>query len=405
MFSFFLVLLLFFFAFINKNTFLAFVFLPSIFFYFLAYELRKSPFVSSYFDFAVVSDYSLYLLVGFYLIISTLLAFSKIPKLSLGFVDDYSVEQSSEISSLSFLKLSKMYYIISFVSLISFVINFNRVNFDISLLFLFPRRYEEIFGESTLVNYLYFLNIPALCLSIFASHNNNKIRFSSWINFFLVFISFFHGIKFTVFDTLLIPAFFYYHLTFGSAKTFARLFYALFFLLLFYLSFSFFVRGSSKDNFSIVVSILDYILPNYYNLAYSFQVTPLQFDPISPILPDKVPNPFLSLFFQGEFGFLLNDKFNMPTAFNVYHGLVPFFSTIFLLPVIVFLRNRIMLANKNYPRLSLFFILAYIDFCLFFSWYFFAFNKTKYVYYVFIFLLINHLLYSRSNKLSISSSN
>ncbi len=394
MFSLLFIFIIFIFSYFNKSTYLAILFLPSLFFYYLAFELRNSTFVKEYFYFGFINDYSIYIFVGLLLTFSTFISLSS-------YFNNNSLEIKRLESNLNIYfsvpRAKILYYLLSFLSIVSFFFNFQRVNFDINLLFLFPRQYEEIFGQNSLINYIYFLNVPAICLFIYLRHYKINLKFSLIINLILVLISFFHGIKFTVFDTFLFPVFFYFHLNKFSRKNLVAIFFILFFLLVFYLTFSFFVRGSTDEDISIVSSVLNYILPNYYNLAYSFDVTPFQFDPISPFLPDKLLNPFQAFFFQGDYGFVLNDKFNMSTAFNVYYGLFPLISLIFLLPCIVFLRRKVLSKLLIYQDFKFAFLISYIDFCIFFTWYFFAFNKTKYVYFVFIAFVLSKFMKKKKN--------
>ncbi len=394
MISFFLISFLFLWAVYFKNGFDAFLFLPSVFFYFLAFEIRNAEFVSNYFQFAAVEDYSLYLFNGILIFSSCLIGFSPLVNIKLinfGFF----FNKSTYVFRIDSLSLQFLYYALSLFSIIAFLINFSNVNFSIGLLLIAPRLYEEICGSSTFVNYIYFLNIPALCLYVYAVNFNLKIKFSFIINLVLVLISFFHGIKFTVFDTFLIPLFFYYNLKGFSKKILLTVFTVFFFLIIFYLIFSFGVRGNYEGNDSFLISFFNYILPNYYNLAYSFEKTPIQWDFISPFLPDKIPNPFNFFFLYGTYGFVLNDSFNMATAFNVYLSVFPVISSLFLFPLIIWIKKSLIFTFSKFKNLGYVFVIAYLDFCFFFSWYFFAFNKTKYVFYVFLFFIFSFLIHSR----------
>ena len=394
MISFLLVSFLFIWAFYFKNGYDAFLFLPSVFFYFFAYEVREAEFVSNYFQFAIVEDYSLYLFNGILIFSSCLIGFSPLVNVKLinfGFF----FNKSTNVFIVDFLKVQFLYYALSFFSISAFVLNFSNVDFSIGLLLIAPRLYEETFGSSTFLNYIYFLNIPALCLYLYAVNYNLKIKYSFLINFVLILISFFHGIKFTVFDTVLFPLFFYFNLKGFSRKVLITIFFVFLFLLAFYLIFSFGVRGNYGGNDSFVVSFLNYILPNYYNLAYSFEKTPIQWDFISPFLPDKLPSPSYFFFLYGPYGFVLNDSFNMSTAFNIYFSVLPFISTIFLFPLIIWIRKSLLFTHSKFKNISYVFLIAYFDFCIFFSWYFFAFNKTKYVFYVFLFLILSFIIHSR----------
>jgi hypothetical protein len=373
------------------SFFLALLLLPSLFFYSLAYELKDSELSAEYFDYNRINDYSLYIIFGFILIFSVVVALNR--RISGRAVE---LDPPAPMPPTSIRRATIIYYALSSVATIAFINNLSNVNFDIGLLFLNPRMYEEIFGQSTGVNYLYFLNVPALCISIYLRQQLGRPYAAGFVDAILISMSFFHGIKFTVFDTLLLPALFFFHCSRHPRRSLFVLGSTLIVLLGFYLAFSIGVRGFSEDEGPLFSAILNYILPNYYNLAYGIQVQPIQFDPVSILMPDKVPNPFLPLLFPGEYGFNLNDRFNMATAYANIYAILPPFSWLFFAPLLVRFRYHLIRLKRRSQKLHWVFVAAYIDFCIFFVWYFYAFNKTKYVYYLIVMFVVGGIVNVRT---------
>lgn len=75
-------------------------------------------------------------------------------------------------------KIKILYYSFVILTMIGFCINLSRVIGNMGLLFVSPREYEELFGASSLINYLYFLNIPALCLFVLLNHHKQKVEYN-----------------------------------------------------------------------------------------------------------------------------------------------------------------------------------------------------------------------------------
>jgi len=290
-------------------------------------------------------------------------------------------------------KLKKLYYYFSFISLAAFLINIIRVflKLPITAILLNPRLYEKTFGASTPINYLYFLNIPALCLSVYLSQEGIQLKGKKWLNFLLIFISLFHGIKFTIFDTLLYPAIF----LFLYKKTFSfkpvLVFSAL--LMTVYLGFNILVRGNIKG-YTIFDQVLSYITPNFYNFFYSIEKTPEQFNFLSVLfIPDKLPNIFSFSNFNGISGFLMNEKYNMQTILSEFYNTFSIFAPFLFIPFLLLALFFYRFSNKN---LIYKFVSVYLIFCLLFSFYFYAFTKTKYVYLIFVFVFIHYFAVDRN---------
>jgi hypothetical protein len=385
----------------NGHNFLALIFLPSIFFYSYAYEIKEGDLAQSYFEFARISDFSLYILFGVFLYLSCLLGLSRFTALRKKQYRLYMPEHS--FISIRYGAAEILYYALAFASLLGFYINFSRVGFDFALMFLSPRDYEELFGESTAINYIYFLNVPAVCLSIYYNRViGRKLKFSFIINLLLIASSVFHGIKFTVFDAILMPSIFLYHTSKNQKKALLLVISSIAILLFFYIGFSFFVRGANEDE-SPFASILNYILPNYYNFAYLIEKNQLIFDPLLLVLPDKIPSPLSGELFEGSSGFLLNDRFNVSTAFFAVYSGIPVISWLLFYPVIFYIRGLVASRTSALPSFFRIFLLVYIDYSLIFSWYFYSFMKTKYVFYLAVFAILSYVVMAKRRTVPIFS--
>ncbi len=280
-------------------------------------------------------------------------------------------------------KFKKWYYLLSFGTLIGAYINFSHVGFSFEQLFLNPREYEFTFGASTFINYLYFLAPVALCQGLFLKHQKVKLRHFNLITVLLILSSLLHGVKFTVFDTILIPSFFYYYLKNQNIGLKIPIL-ILSALLIFYSLFASFVRGGGE---TFISQILSYILPNYVNLANALNEKIVQWDGLSIFIPDKIPSIFEEFYLLSEEGFVLNDLYNMQTAYLNYYRFASYMGPIlFLLPIVTFRRFLINVWSKSCSNI---FLLAMIDYCLLFVFFFHAFTKTKYWYLVFIMFIIH----------------
>lgn len=201
-----------------------------------------------------------------------------------------SVEEvkAKKVYSIKIINVS--FYLTAFISITAFLVNLNRVGGigGVSLLFEEPRLYEITFGSNTFSNYFYFLNVPALIFLLKKIELTNAKFIDLFIGSVLVLISFFHGIKFTIFDTILFT--FIYYL-FNSEKINLRklvLVYSFIFLSLvtIYILFSEMVRGSRSD---LILTFTSYIYPNVINALYAIEVQPLAFNFIRSIWPSVIP--------------------------------------------------------------------------------------------------------------------
>ena len=372
---------------INRNRNLILILGTPLIFYFLCYDLRNQEFVNDIFVINKVFNFTNYLFYGASLFLSnlTIIFFDNLLLIKIR-----KKEKLREAINYNNNRLIKLFYLFSILSHIGVIFNLSHVDYSFELLFKSPRDYEMIFGASAFFNYLYFTNVIALIICVYLTHNNVKLRFKNLICVSLIIISFFHGVKFTVFDTILFPFIFYGYLKRGEIGLILPTI-LIGFLLLFYWAFSSFIRGAALNP---IEQIFSYILPNYYNLAFSIQEVPFQWDGWTLIVPDKMPSFFSEIYVEGPSGFILNDSYNMQTAYMAYYKFAWYLGPIlFLLPIVIIRRLVIEKAFLNILNL---FIITYIDYCLIFSFFFHAFTKTKYIYFFFLMLIVQKI--SKSNK-------
>lgn len=278
-------------------------------------------------------------------------------------------------------KIDIFFYLFCILSLTAFFINFSRVGFSISELFIDPRQYEKIFGMFWYINYFYFLHVPALILFVIKVYIKNVSKIEFFLALVIFLSTFFHGIKYTVFDAIFFPLLFYICLV-GFNKVKIKFVILCTFFIVFFSIFSFNVRGGYGDFDPLI--IFTYILPNYYNLFYSLELKP--FPMVFPYnaLLGFLPETDLESFLLG--GFILNPKYNMSTGLKELIEVFSVFCVLgFYVPSLIYL--------KKYKRNSILhiFMATYILFCflmMFYSYYFGT--KFKYIYFLIIFIIIDY---------------
>lgn len=284
-------------------------------------------------------------------------------------------------------------YICFTFSLIALFINLNRVGFNVTILFSNARSYESVFGKSWIVNYIYFLHLPTLFLLIIKYIQEKRLSFRFYlIGIFSVLMSFFHGIKFTIFDAIFFPFFFYLSLNGLSrnAKKFGLLLISLFILI--FSLFSYTIRGG-RDNFNLF-SFIDYITPNYMNLFYLIEKNEFffawPFEGFVGILSQLLPLPRELPLVE----FHLNDSYNMITGFPFLLGYFSYAGIfVYYLICILIIKKAEILNNFVMHTLS-----AYVMFSMFMFFYaYYLGTKPKYVFLVLVSILIHSLLTLRKN--------
>lgn len=366
--------------FLNNKLLTTILFVP-IFLYFITYDIRNSVEVRNLQVFKKISSYNNYLIYGIIILFTITLLLILDNELSVKYKNINRKFVTFKKNRLKF-----VFYLISFLSIAGTIINLSHVNFSFVLLLDNPREYELTFGSSTAINYLYFLSPIGICIYLYLRQSNHNVYFGKIIVFFLLISSFLHGVKFTVFDTILIPTLFYFYLNNGQIK-FKTSLYIISILLIFYLSFSTFIRGSEDSDKTPADQVLSYVLPNYINLAYSLDQKIFQWDGFSILVPDKSPSIFDKYYVVSEGGFVLNDAYNMETAYISYYRFAWYFGPLlFLLPILLCRRYLLNFSNFNFLNI---FLIAMIDFCLIFTFFFHAFVKIKYWYFILVVLILN----------------
>jgi hypothetical protein len=372
---------------LQKNKSLIFYLFLPLFFYFLAFDIRESDFTIDLLTFINHINYETYLVYGFVIFVSILII------LIFDNLNTIFTKKIANFHDYNYEKLLFLYYFFTFLALCATVINLSHVHYTFSLLLISPREYEMLFGRSTFINYLYFLNVPALCIYIYITNILNKtFKFSTILNILLILISLFHGVKFTVFDSIIIPFLFFNYVS-NKGLSMKKAAIIIISLATFYYLFSTFIRGGESG---FINQMLSYILPNYYNLAYSIETVPFQWDGLNSIMPDKLPNIFTNFYKYGPEGFILNDKYNMQTAYISYYRFAWMFGPLLFLGIITLVRRYLL--NKTTNTLFDMFLLTLIDYCLLFTFFFNAFVKTKYIYYIVIFFIIHKYSLINDNK-------
>ncbi|EMW0562750.1 TPA: oligosaccharide repeat unit polymerase [Vibrio parahaemolyticus] len=288
----------------------------------------------------------------------------------------------------------KWFYILGLLSLFACLINFSRVNFSLSLLFVSPRQYEETFGMYWFINYMYFLHIPSLILFSIIAYEGRLKKIDVIFSILVFFGAFFHGIKYTVFDAIFFPLIYYIGLV-GFSKLRKQFFKAIFFFLIFFILFSAYVRGSNDA--VDFLSFLNYLIPNYYNLFYAIELNPF---------PLSLPLDSFMLFASAHFsdslgaerlvgGFVLNDKYNMMTGSGNLIESLGIFGFVFYYLFI----NTVVLKIQGRYVFSVF-IKSYLlfSYLMFFYSYYIG-SKPKYIYLLLVMLCLDIVL-RKSSKVN-----
>ena len=285
-----------------------------------------------------------------------------------------------------------IFYFSSLLSILAFILNIDNVISQLSLGFGFIREYEKVFGSSTIINYFYFLHVVAIFTYVYAVIlKKENIKHSKLIVLVLILLPFFHGIKFTVFDAFA-PALFIYII---YAKKLNYNYIALIFIVaigFLYLFFTF-ARGAN-DEITWYDAIINYIIPNYYNLGFAienFGYEKLNDYGVSLFYPTKLPLPKeIDFIITNTEGFQLNYKYNMYTALLAFYRVFGVFSGVAYGFFILLIHFFYSLATK---KNSLFFdfVLSLLLVCNFLSFYYWMLFKPKYIWLI-LFLLITFFI-------------
>lgn len=299
-------------------------------------------------------------------------------------------------------RIKRVYYLFSILSSIGFIINISHIINNIQLLFIDPRAYQNTFGEDSIINYLYFLNVPALCIGVLCNCKHIKLPYSKIINFFLIVISFFHGIKFTIFDAFMYPIIFYSLLE--NRTVFKKMILVALLLIIIFLLFAEFIRGGSGK--SPLVAFLGYILPNYYNVGWVIENHISNFGDIGGLISPGgffSPTSEIAHLEYVEDKFIFSPSYNMFTALHVMYNAFNIIAPLILFPIIF--QIQLWFYKKRKVCLSYLWISTYLELSLFFAFYFYAYMKPKFIYFCIVFFLVDKYCTNRKSDLKKANDN
>jgi hypothetical protein len=357
-----------------------------VFFYGVSIDLMDHPEIQIFFKYKKPTltyiTYSFFFITLIALLLSNILVYFFYNR------DVYEIPQKNYSNK----KLKRAFYILSFLTfggLAANLINVFRSGFTVELLVLNPREYEELFGFNVLLNYLYFLNIPAILVYIYVVKvHETKVPFGKVLVFFLIAISGFHGIKYTIFDSILIPGFFYLLISKDTKLKYMAMVFGL--LIGIYSVFSSYVRGGYYE--SGLLNFVSYIIPNYLNMFYNIETYQTQFTPFYNLfLPDKIQGlipPELQLNPGVNSTYSINPSYNMYTSLDFLYTDFNLLGPLFF---IVIVGVAILLYNNKYKNIIIVYLLADIVYNFNMSFYTYSYIKIKYFYYIGIFVIV-HLL-------------
>lgn len=367
----------------TNNALFSFLTIPSIFLFFLGiveFNNYKDKFVSFndfdlsgrtyFFGIALVTGYVFSLIIGARLL-------------------NKGIRKPEKIYSQK--KIRYAIFFMAFCSFAALLINLSNVGFNVLQLFTNAREYEKNFGKNWIINYLYFLHVPCLMLIIYYI-NSYKVRNYLYLSlaFMLYLSSFFHGIKFTVFDAMFFPLFML--ISMHGFKTVYRGYLVLLslFFILFFALFSYGVRGGG-DEFELL-AIFNYLMPNYINLFYVIEksefIYSYPFDAflgavtLEASLPRELP----------EVNFWVNDKYNMVTGLTFIIGSFYYFGS-FVFYLAVQLSLRFLMGASSLINLFLSTYIMFSSLMMFYAYYFGT--KYKYIYFFIVFIILHFIMKKR----------
>lgn len=305
-------------------------------------------------------------------------------------------QKEKDIENIKFLK--KVFYTSSILCLCAFSFNINNA-IDLLLSGGYIRNYEEEFGSSSIINYFYFLHVISIPVYYYIRYvKKEHIRFGTLIFILVALTPFFHGIKFTVFDAFFPTIVIYYLLNEKLRVKFFLYFFtiALVFLYLFFT----YARGTSYD-VTWYQAIINYIIPNYYNLGYTikhFGYSGMFDYGFQLFYPPKLPIPeSINNIITSTSGFLLNYRYNMYTAIQAFYRVFGVFSGVGYLFFIILISISYVFAF-NYNKFRYYFIFAVLVTCNFLSFYYWMLFKLKYIWLIVFVMLISFIFRLRLNS-------
>lgn len=274
--------------------------------------------------------------------------------------------------------LKRLFYFTFVISFLAFLYNFNALlEFRSANMQFDARDYESAFGSVSVINYFYFFHVITIfCFTLLKLKYHTTPKFGMLFCFVMIFSALFHGVKFTVFDAL-VPSLVLYYLYAEKIKM-RFVFMVLGFFILFLWIFFSFIRGAS-DEISWYEAILNYIIPNYYNLMHIIQNHgmvsdfgySLWYPPKLPVPDDIHKNILLTE------GFQLNFRYNMYTALNAgYRSFGIFAGIIIMFAAVLTAFFYKQLSRKSGVIYTFIFSMCILSNTLMF--YYWTYNKLKY---------------------------
>ena len=209
-------------------------------------------------------------------------------------------------------KFVRLGFLFLLVSCIALILNLNRTG-GVELMFIEPRLYELIFGESLILNYLYFLHLPAAILFVIAYISSRNAFYLFPILIALIF-SLFHGIKFTIIHAFIYPALVLWIYSGYRLNKYIALAGLLFFTII--VAYFYEVRGGEADG------LLGYITSPSMNALFLLATDDLVTNsPIGVITPDV--GYFFSKFADRLFGIPMEISFHESFVLNAKYNLLP----------------------------------------------------------------------------------
>lgn len=349
---------------------------PLLFGMSIAYDLRDLALIQFWFEKGAVSDWFLYQILFFSLSISLFLSIVVTRPLYAAHVPAVISTGHNSFSYSILVTIGLLLFLISFASfLVMLLPSASSASEVIYQLSENPRAWEYQFGRSRLLNYFYFLKIPAISCLAFA-WSKKSCSFSLFLAVVIMGLSmsFFHGIKFTILDTISIPALVIFSI---QPSRYSKLLFIipLVALSIFFFYFSF-VRGSTQG---ALLGIVAYWLSGFHNLAYLLETHPSQFGGFFEMLiSERLLDPFSDLTNRPFLGFALNDLYNMNTGLTVLYRNLWILAPIVFFPIL-FLALAVSLqrARKSFAAACIFAFLFYSYVLMFF---YYPFTKEKMVY-------------------------
>jgi hypothetical protein len=283
-------------------------------------------------------------------------------------------------------KLLKLAYLFFFLSFLTTIYKLY-TSPSIIIMFTNPREWELAFGANSFLNYIYFLHVISGFIFTYLYVKYKRFKYLIFICI-SVFLSVFHGIKFTIIHALFMPLFLYLIMNnYKIRKSIVLVGIVFLFSMIYYFNN---IRGGGLDG------LIGYITSPSIQAIYLIQNSDFVINsPFGVYIPDflstlehiynKVTDSNFISAGTGK-GFILNDKYNLVAPIFK----VSTFSIISYILVLIYIAVIInYIKSIKIPTISILFIetlLIFSVFMLFMGWSFFA---LKLLFLIFIMLSID----------------